>query len=162
MAQSLGGPGWARRVKFRGWPDKVDTVLSQGMGGYDATDQMATHDEDDCPKCVIERSGNILADANVQILGISAGQFLNADGTFQLGLARETDLPEDLRHAMCDLLGSFLMIRAHDPTVPAKDKGWKTTMPRWILNVAFVHKTKRRVQMDVSFLTRATPPVAAG
>jgi len=116
-----------------------------------------------CPKCVIERSGNLLADANVKLVGFAACQLWNPDGaTFQLGLEHDIPLPEDLRHAMCDLLAAFLQIRADDPTVPKKDKGWKTTMPRWVVTVVFTVKTKRRVQMDVSFLTRGTPPVAAG
>jgi hypothetical protein len=125
---------------------------------------MATTDDcSKCPVCVIQRSGDLLADANVQLVGISACQMWNPDRTtFQLGLERGTDLPEDQRHALCDLLAAFLQIRADDPTIPKNAKGWKSTMPRFILNVCFTVKTKRKVQMDVSFLARATPCVTAG
>lgn len=125
---------------------------------------MATTDDcSKCPVCVIDRSADLLADANVQLVGFGACQLWSPDGTtFKLGLGREVDLPEDQRHALCDLLASFLQMRADDPTIPKNAKGWKTTMPRFILNVCFTVKTKRKVQMDVSFITRATPCVTAG
>ena len=120
---------------------------------------MATTDDcSRCPVCVIQRSGDLLADANVQLVGISACQLWNPDHTtFKMGLEQGTDLPEDQRHALCDLLASFLQMRADDPTIPKKSDGWKTVMPRFILNVCFTVKTKRKVQMDVSFITRAHP-----
>lgn len=117
-----------------------------------------THPKDcsTCPNCIFQRNGKLLADANAQLIGISAFQIWHPKhDAFQVLLKREDIPEEDQFIAMCDLMGAALLSRAHDPTVPKKATGWKTICPRFTLNVSIVAKVKDRMQMDVSFITVA-------